>query len=166
MKELKEKKDDYFEQLSDIHTLSKGESSSESDNDDVDSDYQSEILSIIDDKNDENLEDELEHQYYNHGTPSEINSESIDASLEDSFTFSQQPQNPSVEDHKWGFQVECTSQVLKKLRHKKTPLYFRKAVCKAIDDLACGRHQIPIKTIKTAHKLYQRKILQNRVTIL
>ena len=143
--------------------MSKGESSnSESDDDeDIDSDYQSDIHSMVDsqDENAITVGDELEHQYH------DIVSD-IDASVDDTLSFSQESQNPNptlVEDHEW--KIECTSQVLKKLRHKKTPVYLRKAVCRAISDLARKRHRIPVKTKNTEHQLYQRQIFQNGVTI-
>ena len=158
IKELKEKKDDYFEQLE----LSKGESSnSESDDDEgIDSDYLSDIRSMIDsqDENAITMGRELEHQYH------DIVSD-VDASIDDSLSFCQESQNsnPIIEDQEWN--VECTSQVLKKLRHKKTPVYLRKAVCKAISDLARKRHRIPVKLKDTEHQLYQRKIFQKGITI-
>ena len=110
--------------------MSKGDSSnSESDDDeDIDSDYQSDIYSMVDnqDENAITMGEELEHQYH------DIASD-IDASIDDTLSFGQESQNPNptlVDDQEW--KIECTSQVLKKLRHKKTPVYLRKAVCKAI----------------------------------
>ena len=140
------------------------EDCSSSDDEDIDSDYQSDIRSMVDSQ-DENaiMGDELGHQY--HDIVSDIDtSESVD----DSLSFSKESQNPNpastlVEDREW--KIECTSQVLKKLRHKKTPVYLRKAVCKAISDLARKRYRIPVKLKNSEHQLYQRKIFQNGVTI-
>lgn len=165
MKELKEKKDDYFEQITDTQ-LSKGESSNnESDDDEIDSDYQSQLASVIDDQDEAALTEENELESQCQGIPSDIKLNK-DVSPNECSALSLQFQNPSpVEGQKW--EVECTSQVLKKLRHKKAPLYLRKAVCKTvINDLACSRHWVPVKTNDTEHHLYQRKILRNRVTIL
>ena len=144
--------------------MSKGESSCSESDDDIDSDYQSELASIIiDDQNVNTMALEEEHQ--DHGTSSDMKLVDAPPISKDSFSPSLQSQNHSkAEDQLW--KVVCTSQVIKKLRHKKTPLYFRKAICRAINDLASGRHWVPVKTNNTEHQLFQRKIFQNRVMIL
>ena len=167
MKDLHEKKEEYFDLSSDIQ-LSKGENSdSEGDDDEIDSDYQSELASIVDGQDEDQITEEDEGAcQYSEVCSSEVVTLINEASPKDSCFQSQSHYPPPpVEDQKW--EVECTSQVLKKLTYRKTPQYLRKAICAAIiNDIACHRHQIRVKTNNTEHQLYQRKVLRDKVTIL
>ena len=154
MKVLYEQEDHYFDLESTTQTRQGDDSEDESD-----SDYETELLSLSEQDNTESIDDV--------GCPSdEITSTNQVSCANKASHLSRQPSQVfQFQECKW--EVECTSQVLKKLKHRKTPPYLIKAIFSTVfNDLACGRHWVQVNTNNKEHKLYQRKILLGKVTIL
>lgn len=185
--ELDKKGDDYF----DLKLAPKLHKANETDHDEdeVDSDYESELTSLCsntqekwDGSTTESFSECLSdiNDQEDKGDKTEVLADCLSAATtsEDAFPFDQNSfqrqtsEQPSLDrqisksfDTK--FDVECTMQVLKKLKHKKTPEYLLRAVhCTVFNDLACGRHWVQVTTKNKEHQLFQRKVLQGKVTIL
>lgn len=161
----------------------------ESDNDEseVDSDYESEIVMDSQEERDESTEDAvsdcfsdiyyLEEKGTNKnkdlvGYPSDSSPSEVVLPFNHN-SFQRQTSKRPLLDRQLSkpfhtkFDVECTVKVLKKLKHKKTPEYLRRAIFTTVfNDLTCGRHWVPVTTKNMQHQLFQRKVLRSKVTIL
>ena len=100
-------------------------------------------------------------------TPNDSEQESITLSLpieRQNSTSIQQHSETVTTGLEW--EVECTSKVVKKLSHRKTPKHVVKAICNTIiNHLARGACKDMIQANKE-HKLFQTEVLGGKVTIL
>ena len=154
-----DKKDDHYFEFESIPQSQKGD---EDDDSDVDSDYESELGDSI----------HLENERVEHDRAT-LQSASVASIISGTMILDQtiSTQSSEIKDCSQtsdnSLDVECTSLVLKKLKSKKMPQYVRNAISTTIsNDLACGRHWIPVSTKNKKHQLYQRKVLRGKVTIL
>ena len=154
IKELSNKKEEYFE----LESSTQQQQASESD-DDNDSDLENEFV-------DHSLGDSS--QFLSEDPSSEEATSSVihhQAQSSDQKQADSSNNEESYQHQEW--EVECTPYVLKLLKHKKTARYLCKAFCEAVfKDLPQGRHWHKVKTHNLKRQLFQREILHGKVIML
>ena len=154
IKALKRRKEDYF-RLEPAHSEMLDEDSDE----ERDSDYESELASVID------IEFESGDDSNCNRSDSQLHDTPMTRTAQHCQSSTKHPDPDPDQQQEW--EVECTPRVLKKLKYKKTPEHLRKAVCTTIfHDLARGRHWHPVKTQNKKHQLFQKKVLRGKAAIL
>lgn len=135
--------------------------------DDEDSDYESDHTSL----DDELIEDIL--NFDNDDNESVLKSSLSESKQTDYHSVLRGPCHPSelsweslkFIEEEW--EIECTSKVLKVLTSHKTPEFVRRAICKAITDIANDRQWIQVKTGDSDHQLFKKEIhVSGKIIIL
>ena len=149
---LREKGEDYFRLEPTYLEIMVPE---DSDSDERDSDYESELASVID--------TDFELEGYRDDSDcscdeSQFQTEALTIPLK---------HLKKQDSNKYKWEVECTPRVLKKLKHKKTPEKLRKAICATIfEDLAKGRHWHQVKTSNKKHQLFKKSVVGKKQVII
>ena len=140
--------------------------SADDDDDDEDSDYESEHPSSDDEVCEYVSHDNDNNQSVSKSSPWESEQTDHHSILREPC----QPSELSWESSKFTeeeWEIECTSKVLKVLKSKRTPEFLRRAICRAITNIATDRQWIRVKTNDSNHQLFKKEIhVSGKVTIL